>query len=59
MMGGFVWLALKGELGFVDDKCFGRVLTSGLAGCHDFGFMFRFSFVVPDAWVPAMVRRSS
>lgn len=22
-------------------------------GCHDFGFMFRFSFVVPDAWVPA------
>lgn len=59
MMGGFVWLALKGELGLVDGKYFGRVLSSGLAGCHDFGFMFRFSFVVSDAWVPAVVCRSS
>lgn len=52
--GGFVWQALKGGLGLVSGKCSGRrVLFSDPVGCRDFGFMLSFSFVVPDAWVPA------
>lgn len=42
-----------GELGTVVSKCFGRALSSGLVGCYEFGFMFKVSFVVPAAWVPA------
>lgn len=31
----------------------GGLLSSGLVGRHELGFMFKFSFVIPAAWVLA------